>query len=365
MTNWTVVPASEFARHAATWQKLNEQAPASALFDLEFVQPLLAEFGNGKELLAICTAQQEVVAMAIMTPHRSGAWATFQPSQAPIGMWMNLPGCDMDSVLDGLMRKLPGFPLVIGITQRDPFLFPRPAAGAAMQTLDYVDTACITLRGSFDEYWTARGKNLRANLKKQRARLIKEGIAARMEILTAPQDIAEALAGYGRLESAGWKAHGGTAIHPDNAQGRFYRSMLEGFCRRGAGTVIRYWFDDKVVAVDLCIEGYGRRIVLKTTYDENVSSHYSPAFLMREASCQQLFAEKKFDTLEFYGKVMEWHLRWTDEVRTLYHINSYRWPFLLRLHTTLRNRPGRQPAPVTPAVPAPAVSNPLEKHSSE
>lgn len=365
MTNWTILPASEFAGHAATWQKLNQQGPASALFDLEFVQPLLAEFSTDKEMLAICTMKQEVVAMAIMAPHRSGAWATFQPSQAPVGMWMNLPGCALDDLLDGLMRELPGLPMMISITQCDPFLLPRPSARAAMQSLDYVDTARITLRGSFDEYWAARGKNLRANLKKQRARLVKEGITARMETLTAPHHISEALAGYGRLESAGWKAHGGTAIHPDNAQGRFYRSMLEGFCRRGAGTVIRYWFDDKVVAMDMCIEGYGRRIVLKTTYDESVPSHYSPAFLMREESCQQLFEEKKFEALEFYGKVMEWHLRWTDEVRTLYHVNSYRWQILLRLHTILKNRPGRQPSLAAHPVPAPASSTPLETQSSE
>jgi CelD/BcsL family acetyltransferase involved in cellulose biosynthesis len=362
MMNWTVVPASEFAGHAATWQKLNQRGPASALFDLEFVQPLLTEFGTGKEVLAICIEGQETVAMAIMTPSRTGAWETFQPSQAPIGLWMNLPGCELEALLDGLMRKLPGLPLMIGITQRDPFLFPQPAASASIQTLDYVDTARITLHGSFDDYWSARGKNLRANLKKQRARLVKEGIAARMEVLTAPEQMAEALVVYGRLESAGWKAQGGTAIHADNAQGRFYLSMLEGFCRRGAATVIRYWFDDKVVAIDLCIEGYGRRIVLKTTYDEAVPSVYSPAFLMREESCQQLFETKKFEALEFYGKVMEWHLRWTDEVRTLYHVNSYRWPILLRLHTMLKNRPSRQSAQ---ADPVPAAANQLEKQPSE
>jgi hypothetical protein len=174
--------------------------------------------------------------------------------------------------------------------------------------------------------------------------------------------MAEAVAAYGRLESAGWKAQGGTAIHPDNAQGRFYRSMLEGFCQRGAASVINYWFNDKIVAMNLCIEGRDSLIVLKTTYDESVPSHYSPAFLMREETCQQMFEEHKFKTLEFYGKVMEWHLRWTDEVRTLYHVNCYRWPLLLRLHSMLKNRPGRQPAATVPAAAAPTQ---LEPQSSE
>ena len=362
MMNWTLVPASDFASHAATWQKLNQQGPASTLFELEFVQPLLAEFGTGKELLVICTSQQAVVAMAIMAPSRTSAWETFQPSQAPIGMWMNMPGCDLDDLLNGLMRKLPGLPLVIGVTQRDPFLFPRPPDSASLQTLDYIDTARIQIEGSFDDYWSARGKNLRANLKKQRARLVKEGYAVRMETSRAPQQMAAAVADYGLLESAGWKAQGGTAVHPDNKQGRFYRSMLEGFARRGAASVIRYYLNDKVVAMNLCIEGNGSLIVLKTTYDETVPSHLSPAFLMREETCQQMFAEKKFSTLEFYGKVMEWHLRWTDEVRTLYHVNSYRWPILLRLHTILKNRQNR---PLAQADAVPAEPNQLEKQPSE
>jgi CelD/BcsL family acetyltransferase involved in cellulose biosynthesis len=364
MMNWTIVPASEFARHAEQWHQLNRQGPRSPLFELDFVQPLLAEFGSGAEMLAICRDGKLVVAMAIMTPARRGAWATFQPSQAPLGMWMSLHGADLDALLATLMRKLPGLPLVVGLTQCDPLLLARPAAASAVQTADYIDTARITVAGSFDEYWAARGKNLRANLKKQRARMVKEDIVPRMDTLTTPQQMAEAIAEYGRLESAGWKAQGGTAIHPDNAQGRFYRSMLEGFCRRGAGTVIRYFFNGQVVAMNLCIEGDGIMIVLKTTYDESVPSHYSPAFLMREETCQLMFAEQKYKSLEFYGKVMEWHLKWTDEVRTLYHVNSYRWPILLRLHTFVKNRPGRQQGQPLPE-PAAAATPLANNHSSE
>jgi CelD/BcsL family acetyltransferase involved in cellulose biosynthesis len=360
MMNWTIVAASQFADHAEQWRTLNRQGPASPLLELEFVQPLLAEFGSGKEVLGWCEVEQQLVAMVIMAPVRAGVWEAFQPSQAPIAMWINLPGCRVDDLIGTLMRKLPGVPLVLAIPQRDPFLYPRPADSATLHTIDYVDTARITVAGSFDDYWAARGKNLRANLKKQRARMLKEGIVARMDTLKAPEDMAAAVAQFGRLESAGWKAQGGTAIHPDNAQGRFYRSMLEGFCRHGAAVMIRYFFNDQIVAMDMCIESYGARVILKTTYDESVPSHYSPAFLMREESCQQMFAEKKFERLEFYGKVMDWHLKWTDEVRTLYHVNRYRWPVLQRLHSIVKNRTGR---PQAPPLPEPAVAaTPLANH---
>jgi CelD/BcsL family acetyltransferase involved in cellulose biosynthesis len=335
---WTFFPAKQFAAHAAEWQQLNNECTGTPLLDVGFVEPLLAEFGSGDEVLARCERNGRLMAMAILRRRRAGAWETFQPSQAPLGMWIKRPELDMEALTSSLLRALPGFPLVLGITQRDPMLAPRPSDSAVLQTLDYVDTARITIRGTFEEYWNTRGKNLRANLRKQRAKLQKEGITARMQVSRAPEEVAEAVADYGRLESAGWKAGQGTAIHPDNAQGRFYRTMLENFCRAGKGSILRYWFDDKIVAMNLCIEGHGALIVLKTTYDESLSSHYSPAFLMREETCQQMFEEQKFQTLEFYGKVMEWHRRWTDEVRTLYHVNNYRWPALLRLRTLIDNR---------------------------
>lgn len=208
---------------------------------------------------------------------------------------------------------------------------PRPSSVGALRTMDYIQTASITVTGDFDAYWAARGKNLRSNLKKQRSKLAKDGVQTRMTVSRAPEEMAAAVADYGRLESAGWKAQGGTAIHPDNDQGRFYTSMLSAFCARGAGAVYRYYFDEQLVAMDLCIEGAGSIIILKTTYDESVPNSLSPTLLMREEETRQIFDEARFERIEFYGKLMEWHTKWTEEVRTMYHTTGYRWPSLLGL----------------------------------
>jgi hypothetical protein len=163
-------------------------------------------------------------------------------------------------------------------------------------------------------------------------------VATRLQATRDVAGVLDAIADYGRLEGAGWKARGGSAVSLDNAQGRFYRDMLEGFCRRGAGCIYRYWLGDRLAAMDLCIEHGDTVVVLKTAYDESLPSSLSPALLMREEACRALFAEGRFARIEFYGKVMEWHTRWTDEVRTLYHVNHYRWPALRRLHTLLQAR---------------------------
>ncbi|NNG24218.1 GNAT family N-acetyltransferase [Telluria aromaticivorans] len=337
--NWSFVPARRFAEHVPEWTRLHAAGAVSPLLAPDFVLPLLAHFAGGDELLATCRFGQQVVAMAVLSPNGRARWQTFQPAQAPVGIWLQAPGTDTATLAEGLVRALPGLALVAAITQCDPELLPRPSDGGCLQALDYIETARITVQGSFDDYWSARGKNLRGNLKKQRARLEREGIGLRLEVVRTPDAVAAAVADYGRLESTGWKAGGGTAVHADNAQGRFYRDMLEAFCRRGAGSIYRYWFGEQLAATDLCIEGPDCIVVLKTTYDERVAGSLSPTLLMREEETRQLFDEGRFKRIEFYGKVMEWHLRWTDEVRTLYHLNTYRWPALRSWHRKLQRAP--------------------------
>ncbi len=333
---WTLVPARDFGASSARWDALHERLKASPLLAAGFVAPLIAQFGTGRELLASCEHHGRNVALAVVAPQGRVSWASFQPPQAPIGLWMQEPDADTQALLATLLAALPGMPLILGLTQCDPAVMMRPPDSGSTRTLDYIDTARITLDGSFEAYWQARGKNLRANLKKQRARLEKDGVATRMEITRDAAGVEAALRDYGRLESAGWKAGGGTAVDADNVQGHYYRAMLEDFCTRGAGAIYRYWFDSRLVAMDLCIEDAHQIIVLKTTYDETVAHGLSPALLMREEALRALFAQGRFARLEFYGKVMEWHTRWTDEIRTLYHVNHYRWPQLARLHHQLK-----------------------------
>ena len=335
---WTLAPAARFTEFAPQWQALHAASGASALLAVDFVAPLVAEFADARVLLACCTRNGATLAMALVKPGGRGAWSTFQPAQAPLGLWLQQPDLDPALLADALLPALPGFALVLGLTQMDPSLTPRPRDGGRIRTQDYIDTARVAIAGSFDDYWNTRGKNLRANLKKQRARLEKDGVPLRLQVSRAPEEMAQAVVDYGALESSGWKAGCGTAVAASNAQGRYYRAMLEAFCRRGAGSVYRYWFGAQLVAMDLCIEDRDHIVILKTSYDETVPKSLSPALLMREEASRRLFDEGRFARIEFYGRVMEWHLRWTDDVRTMYHVNYYRWPGLARLHALLARR---------------------------
>lgn len=347
--SWTVVPAAALASdpaQRARWRALHAASGGSPLLALEFVSAALTVFGSGREQLAWHEQDGQTDIMAILTPAGRGAWHTFQPAQAPVGLWLQRDARTRTAHLPALLRALPGAGILLGLTQCDPVLMERPDASAAapgaLGTLDYIETARITLAGSFEDYWSTRGKNLRTNLRKQRKRLADEGVPLRLQLSREAHEMADAVADYGRLESAGWKSRDGTAVALDNEQGRFYRLMLEAHADIGTACVMRYWIGDTLAAMDLCIEGGGCVVVLKTAYDEGIGNGLSPALLMREEATRAIFEARRFERIEFYGRVMEWHLRWSDEVRVMYHLNAYRWAWLGRLHA-MATRPQRLP----------------------
>jgi len=311
------------------------------------MQPAINTFGTGRELLCLHHSNGKLSAAAIIHRVRTGMWQTFQPSQLPLGAWVCDESIELEPVCKLLMRQLPGLALGIGLTQLDPLVQNRPHADTGVRTQDYIQTAWVTIEGTeggFESYWEARGKNLKQNMRKQRNKLQTENTGIRIECIATAADVPKAMDDYGTLESAGWKTADGTAIHPGNAQGKFYQLMLQNFCNLGRARIYRYWFNDKVVAMDLCIHDDTAIVILKTTYDESYKS-VSPSTLMRQDEFQQLFEENKFKRIEFYGKVMEWHTRWTDNSRSLYHANIYRHsivPRLLDLRANLR-KPANKP----------------------
>src|SRR5690606_8309202 len=76
-------------------------------------------------------------------------------------------------------------------------------------------------------------------------------------------------------------------------------------------------------ACELCVCHGDEMVILKTTHDESVHP-FSPATLLREEMFEGLFREDEIHRVEFYGPLKEWHTRWTDCARDIYHVNFYR-----------------------------------------
>lgn len=351
---WSFRPLSAFTEFASSWDLLNASAGALPFLDSRFLGPLVQQFARGDEWLAIAMDGGLPVAGALLQRDGFGRITTFQPSQLPLGPWLVAGGHDPVVMARSLLAAAPGLVLGLGLTELDPYLLPRPDIGPTLETLDYVPTAWVDVDGSFDAYWEARGKNLRTNMRKQRAKLDADGVALNFTTVTRADDVAAAIAEYGRLETAGWKAGMGTAVHPDNAQGRFYTEALQNFCAAGRSRIWQLRFGERVVAMDICVEAADTLVVLKTSFDPEFRN-LSPAFLLRQEAFRQVFDEGRIRRIEFYGRLMEWHTRWTDKSRMLYHANVYRWAWVPQAKQQLRRL--ARPAAVT-AVTITATSDP-------
>lgn len=303
----------------ADWDRLNRTN--LPLLDSDTVKLLLANFGSGAEAIAVCRRGASVVAAAIIARYKLIAWETWQPAQQPLALWVH----DESIALPELMRSFVETQrcAMLSITHLDPRFHPRPND---IETLDCMQIAYVPVTGDFSTYWGAR-RNLKANLKKQRNRLARDGIKTQMEAVREADKIRAAVTAYGELEARGWKSV--SAVRPDNAQGKFYAALLESLARRGEATVYRYLFNDRLVASDLCVHRNGVVIVLKTTYDETENS-FSPALLLKEEMLQEFFKDERTTRVEWYGPLMDWHRRWSDEttIRTLHGVRRYRWSWL-------------------------------------
>lgn len=324
MQKWHAKPLSDLSPDIAEWVELYEKCCRSPLLHPDFVLACLREYGDSRTRLLACRDGDKLLAAAVL--HGDGPFriGTFQPSQAPIGFWLQRPDVPTTQLLSTLPATQPPWRLVLSVTQQDPDLLRRPLDSVKLLTSDYIDTARITISTTWNEYWQARGPNLRQNIRKAKNRLEKAGKQFELRTLTAEPEMSEAVRIYGEIESRSWKASQGTAVSPINDQGRFYADLLKRFARRGRARCYQMIIDNQVAATDLCVLGDEEIVILKTTFDDAFKD-YSPAFLMREASFSRLFEEGGLKRIEFYGRVMDWHLRWTNETRKMYHITSFRF----------------------------------------
>ena len=326
-----LLPVSEFSGIAAAWDAINQEYYSHPLLESRFTAAALEHLADGTEQIAVCGPQTRLQAIAVLKPAKLGAWTTFQPSQSPLGAIINRQEIQTTDLAKDLFAALPVTCQILALTQQDPDIVPRPESQATLRTLDYIETARITVDRDFEDYWASRGKNLRHNMKRQRNRLEREGVELRLEVLSRPEQMRDGVSSYGELESVGWKAEGGTAIHLENEQGRFYADLLESYAVTGNARIYRFYYNDKLSAVDLCIVNENALVILKTTYDESLNTS-SPALLMRRDYFPAIFDQREVKRIEFYGKVMDWHTKWSDEIRTLYHVNAYRNALAARLH---------------------------------
>jgi len=308
------------ATHARVWDELNDRRFEShPLLSSAFVDGLLCHFGDGTEYLCWLEAGGGVDAMCILCRRSWWHWASFLPSQAQIS-----PSLIANATqTNGLIRSLPGYVLAVDLLCLDPAVSYFPVSTSRTMHWHQALTMAVETCGGFDDYWSRRPANLRNNMRRYENRIAANFDVVRYECITDPSHIDVAVERYAMVEIRGWKGAQGTALHPENEQGRFYRELLVALARRGRAEVHELWFGDRLAASRLIVGSEVQKVVLKTTYDETLAK-YAPGRILLKRLLARMFEQFPERHIEFYTNATRDQLAWATSSRPIRHVRRFR-----------------------------------------
>lgn len=354
---------SSAARTAARWQIYTAQPPAEwwpqwdELNGRYFAGHPLLSAAMARSLITHCPAApmcfaalrsgSDVEALAVLSRLPGGRWTIFTPSQAPLSLVLIDPSrADPYAVLKSLLANLPGYGLSLDVPALDPSLLPSQTSGAAqVERVSLGTTIQIAETGGFEAYWNTRSRDLKQNIRRYFKRAAEAGMPCRLERVTAPDKIGAAVDRYGLLESEGWKGKDGTALHPQNVQGRLYRELLEGFAQQGNAVAYELHAGDKLAASRLMISGPRMHVMVKTTYSESLRQH-APGRLLLYLALEDLLKVPQARPVEFFTRANQDLLTWATGTRELFSSTIYRnaaVQFAVGLRRRLRARKAPPP----------------------
>lgn len=311
----------ELGEHAAAWDVCNQKGfQGHLLFDSRFVGNLLKHFGQGNERLLQRKNPAGDLEMCLLRPGTWGRWETFFPSQAQISPVM----VGSRESIEGVFDALSGVPMQIDFLGQD-VPYSRIVDGLAPggQAISHATTISISISGTFDEYWNNRPKNLVKNIRRYKNRLAQGDGKVELVQIESPLEMAAAVGRYGKLEAHSWKSLQGTAVLPDNPQGRFYADILADFASSGNAIVYELWINGRLAASRLVIFDRRMFIILKTAYNKDMAQ-FAPGRLLLYEVIADAFRRIPGGTLEFYTNATADQFDWATHSRTIVHQTAYR-----------------------------------------
>jgi len=329
---WKVINlAGSLGPYREDWDRLNAKLYGNQpFFDSRFVDPLLKFFATGNERLCIHSRDGIIDGLLILIPRRMGIWSLFTPSQAQIAPVL------LENVADIhlLFTSLNGFPLAIEFQCQDPIFAATPPMSSNKLPISYDQhalTISIALQENFEDYWSSRSRKLQQNLRRYFRRAQQDTSAIRIEHHQTEDKMRQAVYRYGDLESRGWKGNQGTALHAMNLQGKFYSQIMENFSISKQASVYELYFGDHMVASRLCIHNSKMLIMLKTTYNEDLSQ-YSPGRLLLYLILEREFLLKRVKSVEFYTNATQDQISWGTDQRIIQHLTIFKSSLLKQMY---------------------------------
>lgn len=344
------LPSDWWSQWDALNVRLNRGHP---LLASPMTRVLVAHTPDVPKTFARLIVGQGTAGMAVLTQAQSRRWSVFTPWQAPLALLLLEPDLAARATFVRLLSSMPGYGLSLDMPALDPLLLPRIATTDLGERVVLGTTIAVAADRGFEAYWAERSKDLRKNVKRYFNRIAQAGLQYELKCLSAAEQMGPAVDRYGVLESLGWKGSNGTALHPQNSQGRLYRELMTDFAKLGAGRVYELYIGGELAASRLIASGPTMHVILKTSYRETLKD-YAPGRTLLYLMLEQLLGEPGARPVEFYTRANKDQLSWASTQREIFAATVYR-NAAVRIAARLRRRL-RAARPAAPAEGAAAAA---------
>jgi CelD/BcsL family acetyltransferase involved in cellulose biosynthesis len=213
------------------------------------------------------------------------------------------------------LKRIPAHSSVVAAVRRAylgrGFVVCRPVAGCPY----------IPMTGQWMEPERCLTPRRRADLQRARRRAEQMGRVSSEVRSPSPRELAPLLEEALRVEAAGWRGHGGTALRLDRLRGPFYRRYAAAACEEGILRIAFLRIGGRAAAMQLGVECGERFWLLKVGYDE-AFARCSPGTLLLSRTIRWA-AERGVLSYEFLGSPEPWTRQWTSRIHACVLLAAY------------------------------------------
>jgi hypothetical protein len=317
-----------------SWDDLNvAHCGSHPLLSSRFIRILVKYLGDQSLQGAKLCDGARVMSQTLVRKTGFGRWEVFTPSQAPISPIVFVRGdtsAPAASLLQ-LLGTLPGARLLMTVPTEDA---PYSVFGGAEFPLHKREPLGVTMNvtdpSGFESYWDSRSRDLKKNIRRYLGRVEQEHDGIDFRCVHTSSEIEAAVHRFGLLESSGWKAAEGTALHPGNEQGRLYAEILREFSLTNSARCYELYIGGQLASSRLLISGPSMHVILKTTFREEMK-HLAVGRLNLYFVLRDLIGDSEGRTVEFYTRANADTLAWATQSRPMCAVSIYRNSLVSRL----------------------------------
>lgn len=334
--SWTLVTIKNDDTFWDEWRDLHSKNHVdNIMLSDTFLRLLVQHFPANQIHVLKALKGGRIILMALLNKLSTFTWSTYMPGQlrtTPV-VYETSSQIDCNDLVANLGRwavKLD----ILGLDLANQKIFDKVMAYSNKQI--YAKNMLIRVENSFEDYWSSRNKRFKSNIERHLRQLYANFTELTFNVVTESKNIADSTDNYGLLESKGWKGRAGTAIHPSNQQGRFYREIMLTFAELGKAIVFELKDGDKLLASRLTVNNGHQIVMLKTTFDEEYKK-YALGNILLYLAIKHIFDCNTAKEIEFYTNASSEKLKWATANRDFVNCSLYRNRGLAAIASTIQN----------------------------